>query len=226
MKTTIKRLVHYSILGGLSFCCLGASRAQDVGWYVKADAGGNITEDTDLQEFFGPVQPGTKVKFDPGYRFGLGGGYQLTPWFAAEAEVGFMGNHINEITGAAEVHDAWFLNVPFLVNAKLQWPNRSAITPFVGAGVGFSEAILDVDQIRLNDISLHGNNADTVFAYQAFGGLRYRLNDRMGLSLEYRYFAADPAEWRSDFTVGTGSDRMRFASTQTHAISLAFDFRF
>jgi OmpA-OmpF porin, OOP family len=226
MKTTITRLVLFSTMGFLSVWSASTSRAQDIGWYVKADGGGNITENTDLKEFFGPVEPGTRVKFDPGYRFGLGGGYQMTEWFAAEAEVGFMGNRINSITGADVVHDAWFMNVPFLVNAKLQWPNRSLITPYIGGGVGFSEAILDVDYILINNTSLRGNNADTVFAYQGFAGLRYRLNDRMGLSLEYRYFAADGAEWRSDFAFNTATDRMRFGHTQTHAISLAFDFRF
>jgi len=223
MKT---RLLFFICRGIGLLGLLSTSYGQEVGWYVKADAGGNLTRDTDLKEFFGPVEPGTKVKFDPGYRFGFGGGYQLTSWFAAEGEVGFMGNRINSITGATEVHDAWFMNVPFLVNARLQWPNRSLITPYIGGGVGFSEAILDVGHITLDGTSLHGDNADTVFAYQGFAGLRCRLNERMGLSLEYRYFAADPAEWRSDFAFGTASDRMRFGSTQTHAISLAFDFRF
>ena len=226
MKTIIKRFVLASALGVLGLCCTSKTSGQEIGWYVKADAGGNITQNTDLKEFFGPVEPGTRVKFDPGYRFGLGGGYQLTEWFAAEAEVGFMGNRITSITGASEVHDTWFMNVPFLVNAKLQWPNRSLITPYIGGGVGFSEAILDVGNITINDTTLHGDNADTVFAYQAFAGLRYRFNDRMGLSLEYRYFAADGAEWRSDSAFGTATDRMRFGNTRTHAISVAFDFRF
>lgn len=226
MKIEMKALGLSGAIGAISFCSILMAGAQEVGWYVKADAGGNITQDTDLKEFFGPVEPGTRVKFAPGYRLGIGGGYQLTDWFAAEAEVGFMGNHIDSITGASEVHDAWFSNVPFLVNAKLQWPNQSRLTPYIGGGVGFSEAILNVDQITLNNTSLHGDNSDTVFAYQAFGGLRYRLNDRMGLSLEYRYFATDGAEWRSDFTFGTASDRMRFGGTQTHALSVAFDFRF
>src|SRR5258708_4527171 len=82
--------------------------------YVKADLGGNITENTDLKEFFGPVTPGSRVKFDPGVRAGLGGGYWLTEWLAAEGEIGVMGNRIKSITDATELHDAYFENVPFL----------------------------------------------------------------------------------------------------------------
>ena len=200
--------------------------SQGTGFYLKADLGGNITQNTDLKEFFGPVAPGTKVKFDPGFRAGLAGGYQFTDWFAAEAEVGYVENRIDSITGADRVHDAWFGNVPFLVNGKFQYPNRSPLTPYIGAGVGFSEALIDVGRIELGGTSLHGSITDTVFAYQAFAGLRYSINERMGLSLEYRYFAAEGANFQADFTSGTASDTMRMGRTQTHAISFAFDFRF
>lgn len=195
-------------------------------FYVKADVGGNITQDTSLSEFFGPVAPNTKVRFDPGVRAGIAGGYQLTDWFAPEVEIGFMENKIDSITGADRVHDSWFANVPFLVNGKLQYPNSSPLTPYAGAGVGFSEALLSVGQIDLGGTSLHGDMNEAVFAWQAFAGLRYKINDQMGLSVEYRYFRADPASWQADFTSGTASDTLRMGRTETHAISLAFDFRF
>ncbi len=133
-------------------------------FYAKADVGGNITQDTSLNEFFGPVAPNTKVKFDPGFRAGIAGGYQLTDWFAPEVEIGFMENKIDSITGADRVHDSWFASVPFLVNGKLQYPNSSPITPYAGAGVGFSEALLSVGHIDLGGTSLHGDISDTVFA--------------------------------------------------------------
>ena len=106
----------------LSLCALSAS-GQGAPFYIKPDIGGNITVDSDLKEFFGPVAPGTKVKFDPGFRAGLAGGYFFTDWFALEGEAGFIENQISSITGADRVHDAWFANIPFLVNGKLQLPN-------------------------------------------------------------------------------------------------------
>jgi len=199
--------------------------AQSSRFYVKVDAGGNVTEDATLNEFFGPVAPNTKVKFDPGFRSGLAGGYQLTPWFAPELEVGFMENQISEIT-RAHVHDTWIANIPFLVNGKFQFPNSTIVTPYAGAGVGFSESWLSADHISLGGTSLHGDIYDTVFAWQAFAGLRFRINEQMGLSVEYHYFNADPTSWQADSTFGTLSDTMRMGRTQTHAISLAFDFRF
>lgn len=163
---------------------------------------------------------------DPGFRAGVAGGYQITDWVAAEAEIGLMENTIKSITGASRVHDATFANVPFLFNLKLQYPNRTGFVPYAGAGVGFSETIFDVDQVTIGNVSLTGSDADTVFAYQAFAGLRYQLNDHMGISVEYRYFAADSASWQADVTFGSNSDTMRFGRSQTHALSLAFEYRF
>lgn len=226
MKRTILSTSEILICAGMLLAGTSPAFCQSTRFYVKADVGGNITEDTDLKEFFGPVAPGSKVKLDPGVRAGLTGGYQLLDWFAPEVQVGYMENRIDSITGADRIHNAWFGNVPFLLNGKLQYPNSSPVTPYVGAGVGFSEAIINVGRIDIGGTSLHGDIADTVFAWQAFAGLRYKLNDQMGLSLEYRYFAADGARWQADFTQGTASDTMRMGRTQTHAISVAFDFRF
>ncbi len=204
----------------------GLAHAQNTRFYVQGDLGGNVTEDLDLKEFFGPVAPGSKVKLDPGLRAGVRGGYQVCDYFAPEVELGFYGNRIDSITGATRVHDASFANVPFLLNARLQYPNRSRLTPYIGGGVGFAESLLSVDEIVINDIHVHGDNSDTVFAYQAFAGLRFTLNPQMGISLEYHYFVADSPKWQSDFSFGTPSDTMSFGRSYTHAASIAFDFRF
>lgn len=200
--------------------------AQDRGFYIKGDVGGNITEDIDLKEFFGPVTPGSKVQLDPGFRAGVTGGYQVTDWFAAEAELGLFENTINSITDATRIHDARFANIPLLFSAKFQYPNRTGLTPYLGAGLGFSEAIFDVDNITIGGTTLSGSDNTAVFAYQAFAGLRYRLNERMGLSVEYRYFVTESPTWHADITSGAGSNALSFGGSQTHAFSLAFEYRF
>src|ERR1700730_18548603 len=83
MKTSI--CLHSKGLIGLALLTAALPAwGQATKFDVKADVGGNITQDTNLREFFGPVAPGTKVKFDPGFRAGLGGGYNVTDWFAGE----------------------------------------------------------------------------------------------------------------------------------------------
>src|ERR1051325_6774963 len=93
--------------------------AQESRFYVKADLGGNITTDARLKDFFGVESPGSKVKFDPGVRLGISGGYHVTDWLGAEVETGIMANSIKSITDADRV-DAVFSNVPFLANLRLQ----------------------------------------------------------------------------------------------------------
>src|SRR5689334_834083 len=84
----------------IALTSVSSALAQTRGFYIKGDVGGNVTQDIDLKEFFGPVAPGSKVKMDAGIRAGVTGGYQVCDWFAAEAELGVMENTINSITGA------------------------------------------------------------------------------------------------------------------------------
>ena len=42
---------------------------------------------------------------------------------------------------------------------------------------------------------MQGSQSAAVFAYQPFGGLRFRLNDNMGVCVEYHYFATTRATW-------------------------------
>jgi opacity protein-like surface antigen len=65
-----------------------------------------------------------------------------------------------------------------------------------------------------------------VFAYQAFAGVRFAINERMGLSIEYHYFATTDSEMRADVTVGTSSDQVQLGGTATHTATIAFDYRF
>lgn len=226
MKLNLGSLFLVSGCAAFTLFSLQPAQAQPGRGYVKADLGGNWTHDADLKEFFGePIAPGAKVKFDPGIRFGFGAGYFLTEWLAGEVESGVMANYIDTISGASHV-DATFSNIPLLFNLRLQCPRCDPITPYIGGGAGASFPIIDADHINIGATSMHGSEADAVFAYQGFAGLRYRLNSQMGLSLEYHYFHADGADWKAEFTSGTATDHMRFGGTDTHAVSVAFDFHF
>ncbi len=194
-------------------------------WYVKVDAGGNLTQDTDLEEFFGEDTSGSNIEFEPGIRFGVAGGYQVTDWFAPEIETGIMANWIDSIEGANDV-DASFSSIPLMANIRFQLPRSYSVSPYIGVGAGVSFAVLDSDFIDFGSTSMHGSDSDAVFAYQGFAGIRFRLNQQMGLSLEYRYFHSDEPEWDAEFTSGTGTDKMRFGKIETHSLSIAFDFNF
>ena len=231
-----KNLRHFGMVCVFGLFAATPGFAQEPGFFVKLDLGGTVVQDTHLRDFFGPVTPGSKVTFDPGYRVGLAAGYQFNDFIGLDLEVAGMENEIHSITSASRIHDATFSNVPFLVNVKVQFPSRCPLTPYIGAGVGVSEVILDASDITLANTpapgtftSFSGTDSDAVFAWQAMAGVRYRFNERMGLALEYRYFWADSPSWSFDFFIGPTpppSDQLRFGQTKTHIVSLAFDLRF
>jgi opacity protein-like surface antigen len=224
----MKRISNKSLLALgmlLTLALAPVVSAQTQSFYVNADLGGSVTMDADLNNFFGPVAPGSKVKFDPGLRYGVSAGYQFTDWFALEAEVGSMSGAIDQITDATHV-DAWFASVPFLVNAKFQYKNSSRFTPYIGIGVGGSAEVLDMDYVELNGIGVSGTDSTVVFAVQGVAGLRYNLNDQMSLGIEYRFLWADSPSWEADYSFGTSSSHISFGQIESQSLSLAFNFRF
>lgn len=190
-----------------------SARAEEArsGFYSLADAGGVLTGETRLQEFPG-APGGGKVDFDPGVRLSLGGGWRFNQWIRAGGEFGFISHTI-------EGADASFAHFPLLASVEFQIPNRSPITPFFGAGPGVSISTVTFDDERLNGGDfVDGTAADAVFAWQAFGGLRYRLSDSMSLGAVYKYFSANETTWEVE---GTSTD-IRFGRTHSHSICVSF----
>lgn len=220
----MKRTLNSALITTLCACAslaAASSQAEERGFYVRADLGGTWMPDADLEEYFGMSGSGAKVKFDPGVRFGAAGGYQVNSWFSAEMQTGVMAANIRDISGADEV-DAVFSNVPLLANVRFQLPSKCPFTPYIGAGAGMSVASLSVEEIDLGGTSIEGDEADAVFACQAFAGIRYSLNESMSLGLEYRYFTTGEPSWEGDDLSG----EMRFGRIDTHAISFAFQYKF
>jgi len=195
------------------------------GLYLGADVGGLLTSDVRVKNFLGSVSPGTKVDLDPGVRVGFRAGYHFTDWFAVEGETGVMANNIHSITGANIDGNATLANVPFLINARFELPHGNCpITPYFGGGAGGSATVLSFDRhIDFNDADLHGSDSDVVFAYQAFGGLRYAITDKIGLGVEYHFICTTGSSWTAD---GFGPNKISFAGTRSHAITAAFNYRF
>src|SRR5215831_17085247 len=226
MKLNVRFIVILIACGGLGILIPQKAHAQFERLYIKPDLGGTLTSDTELKEFFGePLAPGSKVKFDPGFRFGFAAGWNFTEWMSLEGETGYQGGWIKSITDASRV-DSLFEHVPIMANLRLECPRCKWVTPYIGGGVGGSFTIIDADNITIGGTSMSGADSSFVFAYQAFGGIRFRIDEKMGIGIEYHYFHADGAEWHAEFSTGTASDTMRFGGTDTHSLSVAFQLRF
>jgi opacity protein-like surface antigen len=196
-------------------------------FYLQTDVGGQVTQDTKLKEFFGePLGPNTKVVFDAGPRFGFLGGWRTCDWFSLEAEFGYMGNHIDTITGASRVDHAYFSNAPFLVNARFTCPPHWWFAPYFGGGLGGTFTTISADDIDIGSTHMDGWASAAAFAYQAFGGFRFKINSHMAVSVSYHYIATTDTSYHADFTSGTSSDHLKLAGTASHVGAAAFEWSF
>jgi opacity protein-like surface antigen len=197
-------------------------------WYFRTDLGASLPMDTDLEEFLGLDPAGeVEIEFDAGMRLGVAGGYRVTPWLALEVESGVLFNSINDADGASV--DASLTQVPFMGNVVVQCNNFDRWVPFIGLGAGGVSSVLDIDDrvdTSAGTLFLDGNDGDLVFAYQAFAGIRYEFNHRMGVGLVYRFMGAQGASWDVE-NAGAGEDlKIAFDDVFTHSISALFHLHF
>ena len=228
MKSELKRAIR--LTAGLITVAATTATAEQGKFYVGGDIGAVVATDTELKEFFGqPLAPNSELTFDPGFRLGVRGGYGVTDWFDAEVETGFMVNGIDSATGALEA-DGSLTQIPLLINARFHCPAFHGVSPYFGGGFGMSTSILWADDLTIGTptdfTALNGNMYGVTFAYQAFAGVQFAINDQMSLSLEYHYFATTGTEMDVDATFNTPSDQMEIGSTASHTATIGFTYRF
>jgi opacity protein-like surface antigen len=217
-----------TVIAGVAFGLAMQAQNADSKWYFRTDLGASLPMETDLEEFLDLDPAGeAEIEFDAGMRLGVAGGYRITPWLALELESGVLFNSINDTDGDSV--DASLTQVPFMGNLVVQCNNFNRWVPFIGVGAGGVSSVLDIDE-RIDTgagiLLVKGTDADVVFAYQAFAGVRYELNDRMGVGLVYRFMGAQGASWDVE-NDGAGEDlEIAFDDVFTHSISALFHLYF
>jgi len=201
--------------------------ASQPGPYVKIEVGPTYTDDTTLKDFLG-LTGGQKIEFDPGMRLAIGGGYSFTDWIAIGGETGFSFNYIDNISGNfRNENDSIIGQVPLLANIIFKIPTKIGLVPFAGAGAGLSFPYLHANEIVFNNNTIvDGSESDVVFAWQAFAGLKYQLDDRMSIGVSYKYLRAESADFDAE-DVFTGFDtEISIGALETHAITFIFSYKF
>lgn len=206
----------------LFLAALAGRGADGTGIYFRGGIGPSLAQRTDVLEVFGPVS-GVRIKYDPGVRVSVAGGYHFCSYFSGELETGILYNNIDSITGSPDT-DASLANVPILCNAVFHLPLQSGFTPYFGVGGGGSSSVLDINRATIAGVSLHGDDAVMVWAVQAFAGFRYEFNDRMAVGAGYKFLATGEPEW--DAISAGGSGRIRFDKARTHSLLAEFTLRF
>lgn len=188
------------------------------GWY---DAGATYVQDAKLTSFFDETVSDAQVKFDPGFRLGLGLGYRFTKYLSGELESGFQYNTMKSIEGALR-SDARIYQVPLMANLVMQFPNKTRLVPFFGAGVGSYYTYLDADDVHIGSTRITDTSDRFTFAYQGMAGFRYDFSEQFGIGLSYRYSVADAPSWKYSDLNGS----MKLDDLRSHAVCIHFGFRF
>lgn len=157
--------------------------------YGKIFGGATYGKDHDAVVTSGATAASGEFDTDTGYTVGGAVGYNLNSFLAVEGEIAYRSNEIDTSTvAAAGLLDDDINSLSFMGNAVFNAPSYAGFTPYVGAGAGVA---------RIGVLNDH----DTVFAYQAFGGVKKNLTEKIDAGIEYRYFDADEASLTSGTTL-------------------------
>lgn len=179
--------------------------------YVGVATGVAILEDSTLSDSTGSVN----ISYNPGFVLNGTGGYEFGNGLRVEGEVNFRRAEMDRVSvgnlGAALNSTAW--SIGMMANGYYDFRNSSAVTPYLGAGIGFIN--VNVDEGSINGIRVWTKADDTVFAYQVAVGAALDMSKQAALDIGYRYFGTDDPRF--------GAVKGTYAS---HNIMLGLRYRF
>jgi len=144
-------------------------------WYVRVDGGYGVQTSTRASTPFSNSRITNTSTFDVGF------GYKKD-WFRADATVDYGPS--SRFVGESAAFDlsARIMNVTTLFNAYFDLGTWWGLTPYIGAGAGFS-------YFRPSELSTAPQRAaaNFDFAWAGNAGLAYNLSRNMLLDLSYRF---------------------------------------
>jgi opacity protein-like surface antigen len=173
-------------------------------WYLRGDIGMTNQKVKRLDNFLyvGNSINSVGLEFDSSMLFGLGVGMQYNNWLRVDLTGEFRGNSdfngldIVNSTYTDEYHAKkreWL----FLLNAYVDLGTWWCLTPFVGAGIGFSQVTISNFTDICTTCSSNGNAAPGVafadsasqwnFAWALHAGLAFQASNNVTIELAYRY---------------------------------------
>jgi hypothetical protein len=188
--------------------------------FFHADIGPAYFQDSRMKQYDVPAND--HIQYKMGGAINVAAGYTFNPYMAADLELGFWGARVDRINfftfDRADLYE-----LPVTANIIAQVPLQGgAIIPYAGGGMGGSVAIFDARNFTTPaNPTINGSEADVVFAGQLFAGVRFRLNPKMWLGAEYRFFCTTQPHW--DYPNGF---KLSIGGLEADAILFTFNWRF
>jgi len=161
-----------------------------------------------------------KFVFQPGIRFDLEPGYNVTDWFRVGLESSFIYNQLHSVSSNNNVFykgstfgNGGFYQVPVLANVTFTYPTDGPIRGYLGAGTGAAWDILqlsiDADEAYT---SYHWN-----FVWEVTAGFTYNVMPGLDLDIAYKLLSTPNPNFQ-------GQGQYQASFNHTAEIGLAYRF--
>jgi opacity protein-like surface antigen len=128
--------------------------------------------------------------FQPGIRFDLEPGYNVTDWFRAGLESSFIYNQLHSVStggsmlynGAKNLGNGGFYQVPVLANVTFTYPSEGPIRGYLGGGIGGAWDILQAS----SDLGGTYTSYQWNFVWEVTAGFTYNVMPGLDLDIAYK----------------------------------------
>jgi opacity protein-like surface antigen len=215
------------------------------GWYLRGDIGfSNQRVEKLSNAIVPPNQQVIDLGFDAAPFMGIGVGYQFNSWLRMDVTGEYRGKATlhgmdtytpepNSPTGfGSNVYDGTKSEITGLVNAYLDLGTWGGVTPFIGAGVGYTQNTIDHfrdTNIPTGGVAYGRSKSKGGLAWALYAGLGFQVSKNLTLELGYRYLNLGDAE-SGDITTYTGVSNiynpMKFHDIDSHDIKFGLRWLF
>ena len=159
--------------------------------------------------------------FQPGIRFDLEPGYNVTDWFRVGLESSFIYNQVHSLnfnnealySGSSNLGNGAFYQVPVIANVTFTYPNEGPIRGYLGGGIG---SAWDILQGSVNPLEAY-TSYQWNFVWEVTAGFTYNVMPGLDLDIAYKLLSTPNPNFQ-----GGGNYQASF--NHTAEIGLAYRF--
>ena len=147
-----------------------------------------------------------------GYALSFAAGRRHNRRLRSEIEVAIRGNQINDVFNfgvpTETTQDGNITATSLMKNFIVDIPNNSVFTPYVGVGIGLSYIDVEFGEASSVDGEATGGDDETLFSYQAIGGVATKLTSAADFIVEYRFLGTAEGDFdgvRRDLSYNTSA---------------------
>ncbi len=154
------------------------------GPYLRIDGGYTLNSDPDGTQAAGPLR---SLKTDNGSVWGIGLGYQFDKNLRGDITASYRPDvDVTSTTSAGNTASTEVSSATVMLNGYWDFADLGELTPYVGAGIGFSH-LSTSDQTTTGGIATEIGETAENFAWSLTVGAAYEIFENTSLDINYQY---------------------------------------